>query len=238
MIGIDTLLGGLTGLIGSIWTSYNQRKLEEMRITDKENQRKHDLAMIKANTEATIAEVNANIERDTIQYGAIQDLAQTGAFKESIKEGNKSLFNSDWMAYLLAEGHTVRNYFGMFLCLIMGFIDCIRSMVRPVITGYSLYLFASITWILTGIVMDASNLSLLNALDYSNPDHLNKAVKLLTAGVTQFQGFTPDKAMHLLENTVYPLLNYITSSTILWWFGERLAKSAQNKIFNNNVNNK
>ena len=103
---LETILGGVTGLIGNVVGGifkYKHAKLEQKMLTAKNI---HEIAMVTAETEAMIMEAKANIKITQAQVEGAIDLADANVYMQSIKEGNKSLFSNKWIDSLLTiDGH-------------------------------------------------------------------------------------------------------------------------------------
>lgn len=127
-----TIVGTLTGLLGTAFTAWNNRKVKALEIKDKELDRAHELSMVKANTEAMIKEVEANIRvTETTIAGEIekQDVAM---FADVQKLANESMFKESYMERL--ESTMFGKIIGTILGLLFGLVDVLRTAMRPIIT--------------------------------------------------------------------------------------------------------
>ncbi|SCY71069.1 hypothetical protein [Desulfoluna spongiiphila] len=191
-----TLFGGLTGLIGTVWSSYNQRKIKALEMSDRDRQRAHDVAMVEAESEAMMAESEANIKVTRTRVAGEIEVAEVAAFAESQKAGQVRIFDSGYMDRLLdmegwAKCFTIP--FGVLLALLFGLADAFKSMARPGITAY---LLCVSTWITA------------------------KAWQLLEA--LNGPALTPEMAGGILSDTIHIVL-YLTVTAVTWWFGDRMA---------------
>jgi len=191
-----TLFGGLTGLLGTVWSTYNQRKNKELEIKDRDKQRAHEVTMVKAESEAMVAEAEANIKVTTARVSGEIEVAEVGAFTESQKAGRVRVFDSGYMDRLFdATGRArwVTIPFGVLLAMLFGMADAFKSMARPTITAY---LLGVSTWITV------------------------KAWKLLEA--VNAPTLTPAMAGGIISDTINIVL-YLTVTAVTWWFGDRMA---------------
>ena len=191
-----TLFGGLTGLIGTVWSSYNQRKIKALEISDRDKQRAHDVAMVKAESEAMMAESEANIKVTSTRVAGEIEVAEVAAFTESQKAGRVRIFDSGYMDRLFDMEGWVKMFtvpFGVLLALLFGLADAFKSMARPGITAY---LLGVSTWITA------------------------KAWQLLEA--VNAPALTPAMAGGILSDTIHIVL-YLAVTAVTWWFGDRMA---------------
>jgi hypothetical protein len=132
---ITTLLGTLTGLLGNFLTTWSSLKLEKMK-------NDHELAKMKEERETIRAEAEANIKiTEAVTEGQIQ-LAETDAFKESLKGADKQLFDISYMPYLMKSKWT--SWMGALLMFMFATIDVIVHSVRPFVTYY---MIGASTWL-------------------------------------------------------------------------------------------
>lgn len=191
----DLIFGGVTGLIGTIWSSYNKRKERELELKDRDNQRAHERDMVEAQTRAMQAEAEANIRVTEAQVAGAVELENARAFQTSQLEGNKDVFRESFMERLFAVEGWVRFIavpFGVLVCVLFGLADFVKSVARPSIT---MYLLGVSTWItkMAWDILDAKGMVL-----------------------TSLQATT------ILSNVVGTVL-YLTVTAVTWWFGDRMA---------------
>jgi hypothetical protein len=182
-----------TGLIGNVVGGifkYKHAKLEkEMQAA----QHTHDIAMVKAESDAMIAEAKANIAITRAQVEGAIDLEDARAFVQAQKEGNKNLFSNKWVDKLMTvagKWKFITLPFGVIIAMLFGFTDFIRGMLRPALTVYLCGITTWVTWM-------AWNIMQQNGVDLST----FQAVQI-------FQ-----------ENTGVVL--YLTISAVTFWFGDR-----------------
>jgi hypothetical protein len=196
----DVLLGGVTGLIGTIWSGYNQRKIKELDIEDRRAERLHDLEMVRAETEAMRAEAEASIQvtqaqvegavalEDARNYGITQKAANTNVFLESFME--RMFSATGWAAYFAQPA-------GVLVCLLFGLVDTVKGLARPCIT---VYLLGVSTWI--------------TVQAWTVVDQLGSTISAV-------------QALQMLSGVMSTVL-YLTVSAVTWWFGDRMtAKGLQ-----------
>mgnify|MGYP000642794053 CR=1 FL=1 len=197
------LLGGLTGLLGTVWSSYNQRKIKELDLQDKQADRAHDLAMVDAESKAMVAEMQANIQVTQAQVEGEVSLQEARAYTTSQKYGNTNVFlesfmdrmfhTTGWVAWLAQP-------LGVFICLLFGLVDTVKGIARPAITAY---LLGVSTWVT------------IQAWDL-----LNSMGTALTA----------TQAGDILERVVVTVL-YLTTSAVTWWFGDRMTAKGLSRVY-------
>jgi len=192
----STLLGGITGLIGTIWSSYNQRKVKALEMDDRDRQRAHDVAMVKAESDAMIAESKAQIQITAARIGGEIELAETQAFAGSLTAGRAKIFDAAYMEQLFeAEGWVrfISIPAGVLLAVFFGLVDFTKEMVRP---GITVYLLGISTWI--------------TAKAWMLLERMNVAV------------MTPSMAIGIVSDAINVVL-YLTVTAVTWWFGDRMA---------------
>lgn len=136
----DLILGGLTGLIGTIWSGYNQQKMQR-------EENAHKVVMIKAESDAMVVEANANIKITEAQTQGAVELAEIKAFSSSQKYGNVSSLPSAFAEKLASSEGWARIItvpFLSVLAFLLGLADFIKGLARPAIT---IYLLGVSTWI-------------------------------------------------------------------------------------------
>lgn len=221
---LETILGGLTGLIGNVVGGIFKYKEAKLKMESLKLQNDHEIAMVVAETNAMIEEAKANIKITQAQVEGAIDLKDADAYMQSLKEGNKTLFSNKWIDNLLnidgymftwsskekklPDGTIVPEKERKFLSwklftvpiasvisFLFGFTDFIRGMLRPTLT---VYLCGVTTW-----------------------------VTLMAWEIMQSSGteITATQAMEIFQDTT-SIVVYLTVSCVTWWFGDRrMAKS-------------
>lgn len=216
---LETILGGLTGLIGNVVGGIFKYKEAKLKMESLKLQNDHEIAMVTAETQAMIEEAKANIKITQAQVEGAIDLKDADAYMQSLKEGNKTLFSNKWIDNLLnidgymftwnskekklPDGTIVPEKERKFLSwklftvpiasiisFLFGFTDFIRGMLRPTLT---VYLCGVTTWVTL------------------------MAWKIMQASGTEI---TATQAMVIFQDTT-SIVVYLTVSCVTWWFGDR-----------------
>lgn len=133
---LSTILGGgLTGLIGTAFSSWMNFKQQKMN-------NEHEIEKIKANSEAMKLEAEANIKIAEAKTAGEIQVAELKAFEKSIEDGQKDLVKEGYIDKLFTNKWLAP--FGAFLVLVMGFVDTLRNFIRP---GVTLYMLGATTWL-------------------------------------------------------------------------------------------
>lgn len=196
MIGLDIILGGLTGLIGNAVTAWTTYKTKSMEYTHKEN-------MVKLETMAMLEEAKAQISITKARIEGEVELAEVGAYRESIEAGKEKFFGEQWVDRMLDStgwASYILKPIAMVIAMAFAIVDLVRGMMRPLLTLYLTGLSTYITW-LAWKVLEAKGISNLSVSD---------AVGIYT--------------------DVISTVIYLTVSAITWWFGDRsMSKFLQNR---------
>lgn len=202
-VGWDILYGGLTGLIGTVCTSFTNFKLKKLDMEDKQLGRVHEVKMVEANTAAMIAETEANIQITETQVQGATDLQDARSYSRLLVAANQptlstslatKLFETEgWLSYLAQP-------VGVLICFFFGIVDTIKGIIRP---GITVYLLALSTW------MSWQAWQVLESINQ-------------TMSVTQATG---------LVNQIISAVLYLTMTSVTWWFGDRTTAKGMNKIF-------
>lgn len=142
MIGLDIILGGVTGLIGNAFTTWFKYKNKKMEVEHEEN-------MLKLETSAMLQESEMQIQITKSRIEGEIELADADAYKQSIKGASEKLFSDKWIDMIMEAGKTkwygwFFKFIGMFIASGFAFLDWLRSFMRPAMT---LYLMGATTWI-------------------------------------------------------------------------------------------
>jgi hypothetical protein len=199
---IETILGGITGLIGNAvggWFKLKQKKLD---LDIKKMEHKHELEMVTAETKAMIMEAKANIKITQAQVEGAIEIEDAKSYMQSQKEGNKNLFSNKWIdALLQVEGwwRIITLPLAGLVSTLFGFVDFLRGLIRPALT---IYLCGVTTWV-TWMAWEIMNMN-------------GVALTVLEASK--------------IFNDVTSIVTYLTVSCVTWWFGDRrMAKSIMQK---------
>jgi len=129
--------GVVTGLVGSIVTSVVNFKTQKLK-----NQ--HEIAKIEAETKSMIAETNANIKITETQVQGELQKAESEIFAETVKQAGTKVVSDDLISKLFDSPWTTA--FGVILVTLLGFIQVLKSAVRPGLTTYLIILTSWITF--------------------------------------------------------------------------------------------
>ena len=200
---LETILGGVTGLLGNALTAWNNYKTQKLK--NEHDQRMYDFKIkeIAAQTDAAIKITEAKVA------GAVE-LADSDAYTESQKQGNKALFGDSWIQKLLdMEGWLkyITVPIATFLATLLGIVDVLKGLMRPGLTIYLTGITTWLTWKAYGIMMMAG------------------------ATIPAAQAFE-------LYKEVTSIVIYLTVSCITWWFGDRrMAKFLMRMKEDNKITN-
>lgn len=187
MIGLDVLLGGVTGLLGNLVTGWMNHKTTKLSNEHEQKMVALETAAMKEESKMQIAISKAEIE------GAVE-LADSAAYMESIKVGNKKMFSEKWIDRLFNVEGKVGKFFaiplGVILAMGFGFVDWLRGVMRPGITLYLTIMTTVITYMAWKLIQDHG------------------------------AGMTVDDAVEIYKQTT-SIVIYLTVSCVTWWFGDR-----------------
>ena len=190
---IETILGGVTGLIGNVvggWFKLKERKLD-LDIHAMNNT--HELSMLKAETQAMIMEAKANIKITQAQVEGAVDIKDADAFMQSQTEGNKNLFSNKWIDALMGiEGwwRIITLPLASIIAFLFGLVDFLKGLIRPALTLYLCGVTTWVTWMAWEIMqLDGISLSAIQAVS--------------------------------IFNDTTSIVTYLTVSCVTWWFGDR-----------------
>ena len=189
----ETIFGGVTGLIGSVVGGIFKYKTMKAQIELKKAEHSHEMNMVKAESDAMIAEAKANIAITRAQVEGAVDLKDAEAYVASQKEGNKQLFSSAWVNKLFSvqgKWQIITLPLAMLVATLFGFTDFLRGVIRPVLT---IYLCGATTWVthMAWTIMQANQV-----------------------------GLTSAEASAIFIQVV-SIVTYLTVSCVTWWFGDR-----------------
>jgi len=139
-------MGLLFGGLGSLATGWlklkGDREKREFDLKEANSRRTHDLSMINATTEATIKEIEANVERDQILMDGQADIEESKGRNEAILKLSDNFVKPDLVDKMMFNTNKIGIFFTGPLAFIITFvhssIDVLRTSVRPVATYASL----------------------------------------------------------------------------------------------------
>lgn len=189
----ETILGAATGLIGNVVQGIFNYKSQKVQLERDKFNAKHELDMVKAETEAMIEEAKANIAITRAKVEGDIELADADAYLEAQKAGNKNLFGQKWIDMLLkVEGKwkILTVPCAVLVGFLFGFVDFLRGLMRPALTAY-------LTGMATWITLMAWKIMNMNGVSIS-----------ATMATDIFKDVTS-------------IVIYLTVSAITFWFGDR-----------------
>jgi len=160
---LETILGGVTGLIGNALTAWSNYKTQKLKNEHDEKMYDFKIQEVAANTDAAIKITKAKIE------GAVE-IADSQAYTKSQEVGNRKSFSDSWIEKLMATEGWLKYLavpVAVLMVMLLGFVDVLKGFMRP---GLTLYLTAVTTWITykaygllqaTGTVMSAKEALIL-----------------------------------------------------------------------------
>ena len=185
---LTTILGGLTGLVGNIVTGVMNYKTMKLKI-------EHEAVMVKLETEAMKEEAKMQIAITKAEIEGAVELADTQAFMQSLKAGNKAMFSEKWIDKLFSVEGKFGRFFAIPVAVLLamgfGFVDWLRGFMRPAMTMYLIGMTTVITWMAWNIM---------------------KRFGMDT--------ITPAQAI-VIFGQVTDIVIYLTVSCVTWWFGDR-----------------
>ena len=140
MLGLDVLLGAVTGLFGTALTSWTNFKMQKVKNS-------HEVDMVKLETTAMIEEAKANIQIEKARIEGEVELTEASTFLEGIKQGNKQTFSEKWIDKLFAVESWLKYIsipVAVFIAFLFGMVDFLKALMRP---GLTVYLTGCTTWI-------------------------------------------------------------------------------------------
>jgi hypothetical protein len=149
MIGLDILLGGVTGLLGNIITGVMKFKNQKLQF-------QHEARMVALETAAMKEEAKMKIAITRAEIEGAVELADAHAYTQTLKAADKQLFSDQWIERLF----NVQGKFGSFFAipiatlLATGFalVDWLRGIMRPALTIYLTVMSSIITWMAWNIM--------------------------------------------------------------------------------------
>lgn len=156
------LSGGLFGILGGLGTAWLKQKADEKahqyKLEEMKAKQSYNLDMIKAETDATIKEVEANVKRDQIIMDGKADIEESKNRNKSILKLSenyvkaslveKMMFNSNkWSAWITIP-------IAILITFIHGIVDVSRTLVRVLVTYGSVTFSCYVTYMAFGMYED------------------------------------------------------------------------------------
>lgn len=142
MIGLDIILGAVTGLIGNVVTGVMNYKTMKIKLT-------HEEKMIGLQTDAMKEKAKMQIEITKNKIKGELDLADMEVYGKSQEAGNKPMFSEKWIEKLFTVTGWVKYFaipFAVLMASAFAFVDFLRGFMRPGITMYLTGLTTAITY--------------------------------------------------------------------------------------------
>jgi len=160
MIGLDIILGGVTGLVGNLMTTWFKYKNAKMEYA-------HDEKMIDLQTQATIQKAQAQIQVTKAQIEGEVELADSESYKKSQEVGNVKMFAEKWIDMIMAAGDKkwtgwIFRSLGTIISAGFALVDWLNGMMRPVLTIYLVGAASYITY-LAWIIMQKYGIGIMTA---------------------------------------------------------------------------
>ena len=134
MVGLDIILGGLTGLIGNAFTTWFKYKNLQMDLTHKEK-------MVKLETTAMVQEAQMNIQLEKARIEGEVELADVSLYEASQKAGSEKLFHEKWIDMIMEAGKGkytgwIFKLMGSMIAAAFSLVDWLNGIMRPALTLY------------------------------------------------------------------------------------------------------
>lgn len=191
---LDVILGGITGLIGSITTAITNYKMQKLKNENDAAERDFKIQYLKASSEAALAEIEANIQVAKTEVEGKIELEEIDAYKKTLSGADKKLLPSSFLNRLLDyEGKlkVVTVPAALLICFCLGLVDVFKALMRPGLTTYMVGMTTWITWMAWEILQKAG----LSAISRSEANSI--------------------------FDDVTTIVIYLTVSCVTWWFGDR-----------------
>jgi hypothetical protein len=143
MIGLDVILGGVTGLIGNIISGVMNYKTQKLK-------NEHEQKMVELETTAMREEAKMKIEVTRAEIEGAVELADSKIYGVSQELGNVDQFSDKWIEKLFTVEGPIGKFFAIpaaiMIAISFGFVDWLRGFMRPAITMYLTGMTTVITW--------------------------------------------------------------------------------------------
>jgi hypothetical protein len=161
---IESLIGVLTGTLGTALTSFLSFKAQKEK-------NKHEQVMVKLQTDAMIAEANANIRVTEANVAGELEKMDSEIYKASVELGNKVALDDKVLMKLFESKWTY--VFGVILALLLGIVDFVKHALRPALTAYLMVIASIVTW---------QSWEILSASGYTIP--MQEAIDMYKTNIT------------------------------------------------------
>lgn len=146
--------GGIFGILGGLGTAFIKYKTDknnrEFTLKENANKRKHELDMIGAETDASIKEIEAAVQRDKIIMEGKVDVEDSVGRRDVLLNYDKDTVDQDTIKWLMRNRSKYTAWItvpiGLIITAIDSFVDLLRKLVRPVITYASVGFSFFVLW--------------------------------------------------------------------------------------------
>lgn len=146
---VEGLIGVFTGLLGNALTSWTNLKTQKLK-------NEHDLAMVKAESEAMREEAAMNIKiTETEVKGELLRMEEAN-YGKNIELANKPVISNQLIAKLFDSKWTA--WLGSILVFLLGLVEFLKGFTRPGLTYYLVALTSWITWYAADILSSKQEL--------------------------------------------------------------------------------
>lgn len=143
MIGLDILLGGVTGLVGNIITGVMKYKNQKLQF-------QHEARMVALETAAMREEAKMKIAITKAEIEGAVELADAHAYTQTLKAADKQLFSDQWIERLFKVQGKFGSFFAIPVATLLAtgfaFVDWLRGIMRPALTIYLTVMSSVITY--------------------------------------------------------------------------------------------
>lgn len=143
MIGLDILLGGVTGLVGNIITGVMKYKNQKLQF-------QHEARMVALETAAMREEAKMKIAITKAEIEGAVELADAHAYTQTLKAADKQLFSDQWIERLFKVQGKFGSFFAIPVATLLAtgfaFVDWLRGIMRPALTIYLTVMSSIITY--------------------------------------------------------------------------------------------
>lgn len=133
MLGIDIILGSVTGLLGNLVTGFLKYKNQKMEFEHEQKMVALETAAMKEEAKMQIAVTKAEVEGEV-------ELADAKAYMESLKSDQKSAFHEKWIDRLFDVQGKFGRFFAIpvavFISFGFAFVEWLRKFMRPALSIY------------------------------------------------------------------------------------------------------
>jgi len=164
MFGLDTILGGVTGLLGTVATGIMKYQNQKIKY-------ENDQKMVALNTAAfkEKSEVQIEVTKEQVKGDIAKE--DTEAYRDSITSANKPLFSEKWIDKLFSVQGKFGRFFaipcGVFIAFGFAGVDWLRAFMRPALTLYLTVMSTVITYMAWNIIQahNIAAMSIQQAVD-------------------------------------------------------------------------